>query len=91
MKKETKLQTTTISSQKCDCELPRKKEKSLQQEINEYQIQEQEKYIKYIVDFYKLHMTKDNETIKQLYKEEMNLIISDEGLQDIKASISENF
>lgn len=90
MEKETELQTT-MSSQKCKCELRYKKEKSLQQEINEYQFQEDEKYKKYIVDFYKLHMTKDKETIKQLYKEDINLIISDEGLQEIKTIISEIF
>lgn len=59
------------------------KEKSLQQEIDEYQFQQDKYYQKYIVDFYKLHNNKDNETIKQLYKEYLHLIISNESLQDI--------
>jgi hypothetical protein len=64
------------------------KKKSLQQEIDEYQFQETKIYQKYIVDFYKLHKDKDNETIKQLYKEHLHLhlIISNESLQDIISS-----
>lgn len=61
-----------------------RKEKSLQQEIDEYQFQEEKLYQKHIVDFYKLHLHKDNEIIKQLYKEQLHLIVSDIGLQDIK-------
>lgn len=59
------------------------KEKSLQQEIDEYQFQQDKIFQKYIVDFYKLHKDKDNDTIKQLYKEHLHLIISNESLQDI--------
>ena len=61
-----------------------RKEKSLQQEIDEYQFQEEKLYQKHIVDFYKIHLYKDNEIIKQLYKEQLHLIVSDIGLQDIK-------
>lgn len=59
------------------------KETTLQQEIDEFQLKENSQYIKYIVNFFDLHLNKDNKTIKQLFKDKLHLIISDEGLDDI--------